>query len=112
MFSLEVVIGLAALALATHLWQDGLRAREGALAAARRACQDLDVQLLDQTVALRRLSFARGASGWLRLRREFGFEFSVEVTERRRGYAVVLGGRVETVHLEHPEGPVVLPRYP
>jgi hypothetical protein len=108
--SLELVLGLAFLALVAHLWQDGLRARERALAAARRACQELDVQLLDQTVALRRLALERGPTGWLRLRREFGFEFSAEGTERRAGSAVVVAGRVESVHLDHPEGPVVLPR--
>ena len=107
--SLELVLGLAFLALVAHLWQDGLRARERALAAARRACQELDVQLLDQTVALRRFALVRSPSGWLGLRREFGFEFSVEGTERRRGSAVVVGGRVESLHLDHPEGPVVVP---
>lgn len=108
--SLDLVLGLALLALAAALWQDGLRARERALAAARRACQELDVQLLDQTVAMRRLALVRSPTGWLRLRREFGFEFSVEGTERRGGSAVVVGGRVLSVDLDHPEGLVVLPQ--
>lgn len=68
------------------------------------------MQLLDETVALARLRVARDPrNGRVRLRREYGFEFSREGDERRKGTVSILSGRVETVHLEHPEGPVVVP---
>ena len=90
-------------------WHDGLKARELALRVARRACEDLDQQLLDHTVALARLALARDGQGRLRVRREYVFEFSSEGIERRRGGAIILGARVERVQLELPDGLVVLP---
>lgn len=95
--------------LVARLWNDALKARERALQASGRVCRELDVQLLDQTVALRRMRPARDAGGRLRLRREYGFEFTLEGSERRRGTVLMLGVRVESVHLDHPEGPMVVP---
>ena len=81
------------------LWLNTLRARELALAHARRACERAGVQLLDQAVALRGLSLRWTAQG-LKLRRSYAFEFSTAGVERRNGYVVLLGLRLERLQLE------------
>ncbi|MFN3751441.1 MAG: DUF3301 domain-containing protein [Thiobacillus sp.] len=78
----------------------GLHAREQAVAASRRACQDAGLQLLDDSVALARLRLARDGSGQLRFQRDFRFEFSDTGDNRRPGVVRMLGERVEWVNLD------------
>jgi hypothetical protein len=85
--------------LAGWLWLNTLRARELALAYARRACDRAGVQFLDQAVALRGVS-PRWTAGGLRLRRTYGFEFSTGGVERSSGRVVLLGLRLEWLELD------------
>ncbi len=71
-------------------WLDSLRAREIALGICRAACEQRDLQLLDQAVAFRRLRLAWGREG-VRLRRVYRFDFSEEGVGRRGGYLVMRG---------------------
>jgi hypothetical protein len=105
MLTLTAILAVVAL---VWFWSDSLQARERALAACRQACQQLDVQLLDQTVALSRLGLARDRRGRLQVRRLYGFEFSTEGLERRRGRAMLVGRRVDYVHLDHPGGATIV----
>jgi hypothetical protein len=77
-------------------WQDSLASREAANAAALDACGRLGLQLLDGTVAFARLSFARDV-GRLTLRRTYVFDYTANSIERRQGFVVLLGRRVESV---------------
>ncbi|AOU98935.1 hypothetical protein BI364_14095 [Acidihalobacter yilgarnensis] len=83
-------------------WLASLRAREAALKACRRACAREQVQLLDETVAVRRLGLARDSSGRVRVRRSYGFEFSVDGHDRRQGEAICLGQSPELVRADWP----------
>jgi hypothetical protein len=105
MTALLAALGIAGLALLF----DGLRARERVLDHCRRACAELSVQLLDETVAVTRIDLARDLHGRWRLRRVYRFEFSVDGTDRRSGLAVLTGGLLSHIRLDHPAGPVVLP---
>ncbi len=78
---------------------DGLKAREAAYAAARRACESANVQFLDDTVSQSALRFARDDEGRLALERHFRFEFSTTGDDRQQGRVRLLGGRVEDVNL-------------
>ncbi len=91
-----IIVSLAAL---IAFWVDGMRAREAAIVAARRACERDGLQLLDETVALSRLRPARDASGRMRLRRTYAFEFAVGA-ERRNGWVEMLGVQRTGLHLE------------
>jgi hypothetical protein len=71
-------------------WLDSLRAREIALGICRAACEARNLQLLDQTVALRRLGLSWRAEG-IRLRRVYRFDFSEEGVGRHSGYVVLRG---------------------
>ena len=93
------ILGLAAMAALGWFWYDGLRSREAALAEAKTVCAGEGLQLLDETVALQRLSLRRDASGMLRVHRVFGFEYSTTGDSREAGSVVVLGGRVVLVSL-------------
>jgi hypothetical protein len=77
-------------------WQDSLAARESANAAAMEACQRLGLQFLDGTAAFARLSLTR-ESGWLRFRRTYVFDYTANSIERRQGFVVLTGRRVESV---------------
>jgi hypothetical protein len=77
-------------------WQDSLAARENANAAAMEACQRLGLQFLDGTVAFARLSLIREA-GWLKLRRTYVFDYTATSIERRQGFVLLTGRRVDSV---------------
>lgn len=76
--------------------RDSLAARERANAAAMEACQRLSLQFLDGTVAFARLSFVR-ERGQLAIRRTYVFDYTANSIERRQGFVILLGRRVESV---------------
>ncbi|HEY0683941.1 MAG TPA: DUF3301 domain-containing protein [Steroidobacter sp.] len=76
--------------------QDSLAARERANIAAMEACQRLSLQFLDGTVAFARLSLAR-EHGRRALRRTYVFDYTANSIERRQGFVIMLGRRVESV---------------
>ncbi|HEY0943155.1 MAG TPA: DUF3301 domain-containing protein [Steroidobacter sp.] len=76
--------------------QDSLAARERANIAAMEACQRLSLQFLDGTVAFARLAFAR-EHGRLTFRRTYVFDYTANSIERRQGFVILLGRRIESV---------------
>lgn len=78
-------------------WQDSLAARESANAAAKEACTRLGLQFLDGTVAFARLALVRVDGGRLQLRRTYVFDYTATSIERRQGFVLLTGRRVETV---------------
>ena len=90
-----VVSGLGLL-----FWRDSLGAREQARAASSRACQQMGVQLLDDTVALERLWPRRDRNGRLKLERVYVFEFTDTGQRRQVGSVLLVGWRVEVLHME------------
>ncbi len=83
---------LAIFILAGWFWMDTLQARDAALDAARRACEAENVQLLDWTVAVRKLGLGRDDEGRRKLRRTYEFEFSDTGNNRIKG-SLTLAGR-------------------
>jgi hypothetical protein len=77
-----------------YLWQNALRARELARNLSRDLCAQANVQLLDQTVALHRLKLVRIPSRGVYLRRDYGFEFSIDGKDRQRGALSIIDGRL------------------
>ena len=89
------------LLLAGAVWfvADGLKARELAYMAARKACIDAGVQFLDDTVSQSGLRLMRSQNGRLILERRFDFEFSPTGDEREQGFVRLAGDRVQEVRL-------------
>lgn len=81
------------------LWHDSLTAREIAVSAVKAACTSEDLLLLDDTVAIARVSLGRNGDGAVRLRRSYRFEYSDSGDDRSTGTLVMLGSRVLVINL-------------
>lgn len=92
---------LIALLLGAYLyWFNGQLAKEAALKAVAENCLKLEVQMLDEYVALSRIRVTRDQAGKIRLQRTFLFEFSSTGNERYNGMCITLGRRVESIRME------------
>jgi hypothetical protein len=81
-------------------WLDSLRALEHARQVGKRACDDADVQFLDDTVARIALKLVRDESGKRVLRRTYRFEFSETGNSRLEGQVILMGHRLESVTMD------------
>ncbi|MGZ5015338.1 MAG: DUF3301 domain-containing protein [Methylobacter sp.] len=92
---------LIVLLLSAYLyWLDGQRVKEIAFKAVSTYCLSLEVQMLDEYVALESVRLKRDQSGKMRVRRIFLFEFSSTGNERYSGICFMLGQRVEAIQME------------
>ena len=100
MFDLQSILWLTLIILTIYYWRGALRVKERAYAAAQKRCAEMDVQLLDETVYLRRIWFKRNDKGVLSLWRAFYFEFTVGGSDRYFGRVVMLGSSITQVELD------------
>ncbi|MCJ8169467.1 DUF3301 domain-containing protein [Atopomonas sediminilitoris] len=91
-----LLIGGAAVAW----WLRGLSLKQAALSAARRRCQRLDVQLLDQTIALSRIRLKRADNGRWFMQRIYQFEFSADGSDRYQGRVELRGARQGSIEMD------------
>ncbi|PTQ73229.1 MULTISPECIES: DUF3301 domain-containing protein [unclassified Pseudomonas] len=87
---------------AAWLWHaHGLRER--ALERVKQHCQRMEVILLDDNVALRKVALLPDARGRRRLARVYGFEFTVTSEQRHAGTITMFGQHVGNIELApHP----------
>ncbi len=95
----ELTILLCLVAIGWHIWS-AQGVQEIAHLAAKRHCQQMEVQLLDDTVAVSRFWLKRDARGQFRVWRTYLFEFTSTGDERYQGRVVTLGSQVEAVQLQ------------
>ena len=100
---IESLLPLLLILIALYVWHDVLRARERARLLAHDLCARAGVQLLDQTVALRRLRLQRVPHRGVLVRRCYGFDFSTDGADRRRGSLDLLDGDITAYDL--PQAP-------
>jgi hypothetical protein len=100
MFDLQSILWLTLIVITIYYWHGALRVKERAFVAAQRRCTEMDVQLLDETVYLRRLWFKRNDHGILSLWRAFYFEFTVNGADRYFGRVIMLGPHITHVELD------------
>jgi len=83
------------LALGAGAWfgWDSLRVKEIARDIGKRACERIQVQFLDDTVACRRVSFRRNAGGGLEIYRVYYFEYAISGDTRRQARLAMHGHR-------------------
>lgn len=80
------------------LWHNhGLR--EKALERVKQHCAKLDLELLDEAVALKRIGFVRDANGRKRLARIYNFEFTVTGDQRHPGTVTQFGAHTMQIEL-------------
>ena len=94
--------------LLVWLWSSATRSKNQASAFCARACREINLQFLDQTVVLTKLGVGRDRRNLLHFQRVYDFEFSVDGSARHRGQLALHGTRVASVHLDHPEGAIIL----
>lgn len=87
-------------AAALSLWWNTLGVKPIALRAAQRHCEEMGVQLLDESIVLRKIRLKRDGQGAMRGWRSFSFEFSTTGDIRYRGKVELLGKRVINIQLE------------
>ncbi|MFF7707300.1 DUF3301 domain-containing protein [Pseudomonas sp. NPDC007930] len=99
MLTLENLLVLMLFATcAAWLWHNhGLR--EKALARVKAHCAQLDLELLDEAVAFKRLAFVRDAKGTRRLARIYNFEFTVTGEQRHPGTITQFGAHSAQIEL-------------
>jgi|SRR5450759_2071533 hypothetical protein len=102
-------ISLLAIAAAAWAWMDALEAREYAIRHGRALCQEAGVQLLDQTVSLKRLRIGR-RDGLPTFVRRYGFEISLDGSDRHRGHLDLSGHRLEAWSLPLGEAAPAIPK--
>lgn len=88
------VFGLLLVVALGWFWLNGIKARDAAMMACRRACGEEGLQFLDDTVSTARVRLERDDDGVLRVRRVYSFEYSDSGNNRRPGTIVLLGDRV------------------
>ena len=97
---LDELILITLLLGACLYWLNGQQAKEIALKAVRAHCLNMEVQMLDEYVALNSIRLTRDQSGKIRLQRIFSFEFSSTGNERYNGVCIMLRRRVESIQME------------
>ena len=81
-------------------WSSAMKAREVAFIAVKFHCQKLDVQLLDEYVALNGIWPKRDDRGKIQAWRSYQFEFSSTGDERYNGKVIMLGSKVLSIQLD------------
>ena len=74
-----------------------IRVRELAIQAVKKASENDDYQLLDQSVHIQRLSLSRDSQGRWRIWRQYRFDYSLDGTQRRQGHVIMLGKELQAV---------------
>ncbi|HBR97703.1 MAG TPA: DUF3301 domain-containing protein [Gammaproteobacteria bacterium] len=100
---MQAALLMIALGSVAYFWWSSAGVHERVMHTAKLACQKADMQLLDATVALRKLRLQRDEQGRLRLARLYEFEFSHNGLDRHEGYIVTLAERIYQVHLYLPD---------
>lgn len=88
--------------VAVALWMAALAANELARAHCKELCRDAQLQLLDETVALQKLTLAKVVGGF-GIRRRYTFEVSFDGTDRHAGSITFIGKRRHSYVLPMPE---------
>ena len=100
MISLGELFFIMVVAAGLVYWWKAQELKELASRATRQHCQRYDVQFLDESMVLSKISFARNEQGLPALRRMYLFEFTSTGTDRTGGTTCLLGKRVESVQLD------------
>ncbi|MBF0368607.1 MAG: DUF3301 domain-containing protein [Magnetococcales bacterium] len=94
---MDTNIPLAIIILIGIYWYFSMKARERALRVAKGTCQEMEAELLDDTVAITHLRLKRDPGGQLRVRRIYEFNYILNHPTPRTGTIILLGEQVEAV---------------
>lgn len=98
-FDFTHLIWFSIIALGLMYWWTAYGIKQLALQATENYCRRMDVQLLDQSLALKRISIKRSAEGRLQLIRMFHFEFASTGDDRYQGETIMHGRTCTNIQL-------------
>lgn len=93
------LIVLTLLGIVVWFWFDMRRSQEIAKIICKRVCNQLQLQLLDDTVALVQVRLKRNSRGRLQVQKSYEFEFSDSGNNRQQGFVIMLGITLEMLEL-------------
>ena len=96
-FTLGEVVAVFVFGAGCVFFLEAIRVRELAIQAVKRASEQDDFQLLDQTVHLQRMSLSRNEAGRWAIWRQYRFDYSYEGIERRQGHVIMLGKKLQAM---------------
>ncbi|OED41389.1 hypothetical protein ACH42_14060 [Endozoicomonas sp. (ex Bugula neritina AB1)] len=99
---MNALLWLAPIILYFVYWFDTAAAKELAVTYGHRACKDVNVQFLDESVVRYHTQVKRGYSGNLCFARDFKFEFTVDGSVRHYGYIRLLGKKLQMLDMDIP----------
>lgn len=94
---LSDVIWLGLFATLAALWWHGQGVKAVALRLVKSYCDEHNIQLLDESLVLRKLWFGRNPQGVVNMQRTYYFEFTSTGEYRYRGTIVLLGYKLQSV---------------
>lgn len=95
----QLLVALVLVAFGAWFWHH-LGIRQIALRHARKVTRRANLQLLDQSIYLRRIRPARSRDTLIALQRSYEFEFATRGDRRFLGWVVLVGRRLERVELQ------------
>ena len=98
-FVINVILMMLA-AFALHYWWQSGEYKGRAMAFALRHCQQLGLQLLDQSMVIKGYWPVRLDNGRWQIRRTYQFEFSSTGQQRYLGRLVLIGFKPDSIQLE------------
>ncbi len=99
-YQLGELFWFGAFVLGLLYWWSAKGVKEIAVNVIKLHCKKMDVQLLDESVVLRRYWFKRNVVGNLQVWRSFHFEFTSTGVDRFSGRVIFLGKKVLDLQLE------------
>jgi len=97
---LSDVVWLALFIALAGLWWQGQGVKAFALKKVKKYCDENNLQLLDESLVIRKLWLGRGSKGALRVRRTYLFEFTSTGEYRYRATITTLGYVVVTIEAQ------------
>ncbi|MCK5831020.1 MAG: DUF3301 domain-containing protein [Methylococcales bacterium] len=83
-----------------YYWSDSMKTRELAFFYVKNHCQQVEVQLLDEYVALNALWLKKDEYGKTKIWRSYQFEFTSTGYERYNGKVIMLGQKIISIQLD------------
>jgi hypothetical protein len=99
---------LAIISLIVLLWHESMRFREFVTGICRNKCRDNDLQLLDQTITLSKISLSGALLSGFSIIREYRFEVSSNGTDRLKGYVQMQGRYLVSLQIENVDGLTII----
>jgi len=99
MLTLSNLLSLLLLLLFCWYWWKARAVQERAFQAAKSHCEQMQVQLLDDSVFLSGFKLTRDASGMLRVQRTYSFEFTATGDSRYPGKVRMVGAKLAAIEL-------------